>query len=403
MATLILKVTEQCDSNCVYCDVVRKADNGRTMTLDTLSVLFARVNEFLSVRPEEVIEILWHGGEPLLVGPEYYYQAFGLLDRHCRDTRDRISHSIQTNLLCLTEDFFPVFDVLGITAVGTSYDPEPHIRGPGADIRSDIYNTRFFSSLGLLEQHGIGWGMIYVVTQRSLQDPRAVFFHLTNMLLSGGINFNPVLIYDPERKHIAISPEEFARFLGAIFPVWWEHRSRYPDVEPFRSFVRNIIDGHTSLACVDAGSCTYQHINVAPDGDTSQCGRSGDWGLLRYGNIHDRSLEQILAHPERDQLDRRITYLQGNDCAGCRFWKLCHGGCPLDAWSQHGEFMHRSEWCDVKRIFLEEYFEPVTGVRVPPPVPSDSVPIRSLTVETCLLYTSPSPRDRTRSRMPSSA
>ena len=30
-------------------------------------------------------------------------------------------------------------------------------------------------------------------------------------------------------------------------------------------------------------------------------------------------------------------------------------------------------------------------------------PISALQVETCLLYTSPSPRDRTRSRMPSSA
>jgi radical SAM protein with 4Fe4S-binding SPASM domain len=366
MATLILKVTEKCNSNCYYCDVVRKAKTGQTMPLDTLETVFQRVDEYLRVHPAEGMEILWHGGEPLLPGPKYYRQAISLFNQSCSKTKSRIHHSIQTNLTCFDEEFVEVFRDLGMGAVGTSYDPEPHIRGPGKEFDSEGYNRKFMHALAVLERHGFGWGMIYVVTRKSLAQPLEVFHFLSNLCLSGGFNMNPVLIYDEKRKDISITPEEFADFLGAIFPSWWEHRERYPDVQPFKSLVRTIIEEQLSLGCVESGDCTYYHVNVTPDGETSQCGRSADWGLLQYGNIKDKSLSEILKDHQRAQLEERIQKLKDKDCRGCRFWGLCHGGCPLDAYSKHKSFMFKSEWCESRRGFIEKYFEPITKVQYQP-------------------------------------
>ena len=282
MASVILKATERCNSNCYYCDVVVKAGRGGSMPLEVLEQALIRTNEYLERHPDETVELLWHGGEPLLLGPEYFRRAWELQRRRCPATLSRITHNIQTNLTCFTEAFVEVFRLLGITSVGTSYDPEPHLRGPGPDRNSSAYNRDFLRALAVLERHGFGWGVIYVVTRRSLECPADVFHFLTNLRLSGGVSLNPVLVYDEARRDIAITPEEHAEFLGAIFPLWWAHRDRYPDVEPFKSLVTNIIEGGTSLGCVDSGSCTYQHINIAPNGETSQCGRSGDWGLLQY-------------------------------------------------------------------------------------------------------------------------
>jgi uncharacterized protein len=361
MASVILKVTEGCNSNCYYCDVVIKHGRGGSMPLDVLARAFERTNEYLEAHPEDHVELLWHGGEPLLLGPDYYRLAWELLQETCSHTQSRIRHSIQTNLTCFTEEFVESFRRLGIMAVGTSYDPEPHMRGPGRERDSDAYNRLFLRAVAILERHGIGWGMIYVVTKRSLERPSDVFHFLTNLRLRGGLNFNPVLIYDEARKDVAITPEEYVEFLGAIFPLWWAHRSRFPDVEPFKSLVTNIIEGGTSLGCGESGSCTFHHINIAPSGDASQCGRSADWGLLQYGNIRDRSFDEILHDPQRQRLRERVTLLAGRDCAGCRLWELCHGGCPLDAWSAHKDFMHKSEWCESRRGFIEKYFEPITG------------------------------------------
>jgi uncharacterized protein len=368
MATLILKVTEKCNSNCYYCDVVWKQKTGQTMPLDILEAVFIRVDEYLRGHSEEQVQIIWHGGEPLLPGPDYYRQAISLFNKNCLETKNRVNHSIQTNLTCFNEEFVDIFRNLGIVHVGTSYDPEPHVRGSGKRIDSDQYNRKFMQALTILEGNGFGWGMIYVVTRRSLAEPLEVFHFLTNLCLSGGFNMNPVLIYDEKRKDIAITPEEYADFLGAIFPVWWKHRERYPDVEPFRSLVRTIIEGQLSLGCVESGDCTYKHLNVAPDGETSQCGRSADWGLLQYGNIKDRSIEEILYNHQRDQLEERAKKLKDKDCRGCRFWDLCHGGCPLDASSKHKGFMFKSEWCESRRGFIEKYFESITKVRYQPAI-----------------------------------
>jgi len=363
MATIILKASEQCNSNCVYCDVVFKQHAGADMPLEVLEQVFFRANEFLLACPEERVELLWHGGEPLILGPDYYREALRLQRHHCPETRGRIEHSIQSNLTLFSEAFVGIFRELGITAVGTSYDPEPHMRGPGKKIDSDTYNKLFMAGLSLIEKYGFGWGMIYVVTKKSLGRPLEVFSFLTNLNLRGGISFNPVLIYDEQRQDLSITPEEYVEFLGAIFPTWWQHRQRYPDVSPFKMLVDNIIHGKMSLGCADSGNCSHGYINVAPDGDTSQCGRSADWGLLSYGNISERTFAEILRDKQRDQLSQRNEILPQGECQGCRFWDLCHGGCPLDAYSQHHSFMHKSEWCEAKRGFIEKYFEPVTGAR----------------------------------------
>ena len=366
MATIIVKVTEKCNSNCLYCDVIRKANTGKTMPLEIVALLFQKSNEYLLKNKRENVSYLWHGGEPLLAGKEYYNQVIELQEKYCRKTKDRILHAMQTNLTCLDEGFVDIFQQLGIKSVGTSYDPEPHMRGPGKNVDTLKYNTNFLNATRILDKYDIGWGMIYVVTKKSLKDPVGIFYFLTNLLLTGGINFNQVLIYDEERKDLSITPQEFVEFLGKIFPVWWENRNRYPDIEPFKSLVNNIIHQHRSLSCVDSGACTYHHINISPDGDASQCGRSSDWALLNYGNIADCSIEDILNHPERKKLESRYSKLIEKDCFGCRFWEICHGGCPLDAWSKHKDFGHKTEWCYVKKGFIENYFEPVTGVTFEP-------------------------------------
>jgi uncharacterized protein len=343
--------------------VVHKANTGETMSLETLETVFRRGNEYLEENPDEQLQILWHGGEPLLPGSEYYRTAYEFQKRHCPHTSDRIDHSVQTNLTCFDESFVEPFRLLGISGVGTSYDPEPGVRGPGEKIDSDTYNRRFMRGLSILERNGFGWGMIYVVTKKSLARPLDAFYFLTNLRTSGGIMMNPVLIYDEERRDMAVSAEEYCEFLGALFPTWWSHRERYPEIEPFRMLTQTIVEGRLSLGCADSGACTYTHVNVAPDGGTSQCGRSADWGLLPYGNIIDTPLTTIMRHASRAQLDERQKVIRDGDCAGCRFWDLCHGGCPLDAYSQHKSFMHKSEWCAAKRLFITKYFEPTTGVR----------------------------------------
>lgn len=366
MATIIFKPTERCNSNCGYCDVVVKRQSGASMSIDLLELMFVKINEYLTQQPTERISIVWHGGEPLLLGAEYFVRTRELQDKHCPETMDKISHSIQSNLTLFTEEFVEPFKKLGISSVGTSYDPEPHVRGAGEEIDSESYNRLFLRAIALLKRFGFAFGIIYVATRKSLSQPLNIFHFLTNLQPMGAININPVLLYDDGRDHLAITPEEFVDFMGAIFPVWWRYQHRYPHVEPFRSLTSNIRDRRLSLCCCDADYCAYTYLNIGPLGETSQCGRAGDWNILDYGNIADRSLDELFHDQQRVQLDERSAVLKKTECQDCRFWTICYGGCPLDSYSRHQSFMHRSEWCEAKKGFIERYFEPITGLRFEP-------------------------------------
>lgn len=362
MPTIIFKPTEACNSNCVYCDVVDRKQP-KTMPLDLLELVIMKMNDYLLELPEENFTLIWHGGEPLLLGVDYFNKALDMIDKHCSTTKNRIEHAIQSNLTLMKQEYIPVFRRMNITSIGTSFEPIQHLRGPGKNIDSEKYNKAFFRGINILKENGIGWGFIYVVTRKALERPLEIFYFLSNLSLTGGFMLNPVLIYGTDKSDIAITPMEYVDFLGQIFPVWWKHRDRYEDVDPFKMIVRNVIDHEDSLGCVDSGRCAYSHLYIGPDGETSQCGRSGDWDMISYGSINERSIREIMEDPKRQELLDRIAYLHENDCKDCRFWGICHGGCPLDAWKRGYGIMRKSEWCAMRKVFMTKYFEPITGIR----------------------------------------
>ncbi|MEE9213743.1 MAG: SPASM domain-containing protein [Thermodesulfobacteriota bacterium] len=362
MATVIFKPTEACNARCIYCDVVHKKPRAPiTMSLETLEMFFSRINEFLVERPHEHMQITWHGGEPLLLGPEYFSKALYFQQKHCAETSNRINHDIQSNLTLFSRKYTKILKKLGIHSIGTSYDPIGNIRGLGTKRDSNTYNRKFMVAVSLVEEEGFNWGVIYVVTKLSLAKPLEIFQFLVNLSPKGAIMFNPVLTYGSKINHLKITPEEYTDFLGTIFSVWWHQREEFPQIQPFFFLVRNLLEGNKSLMCCDSGTCAYSHIDLMPDGSLSHCGRSADWDLLNYGSIFEKSFSQVFADSQRKILLQRNTILPKTECKGCRFWNICHGGCPLDAWSASGSFTHKSEWCLAKKDFIEKYFEPMVN------------------------------------------
>lgn len=363
MATIIFKPTEKCNSNCIYCDVVVRKQP-KTMSLDLLELIFENIDAYLKNDPREVVQLVWHGGEPLLLGEEYFQKAYELQEKHCSETKHRIFHALQSNLTLMNENFLKLFRQLGIHQVGTSYEPLPNLRGPGAERNSALYNEKFMKGLNLVKKNNFGWGFIYVVTRKSLERPLEIFYALTNLKLNGGFMMNPVLVYGEDRSGIGITTEEYAEFLGAIFPTWWKYRHRYPETSPFKMFVDVILEKKPASGCEDTGQCAHSHVYIGPSGETSQCGRSGDWEMISYGNIKERSLIDIMNDEKREQFIKRDDILKNGECKDCPFWDFCHGGCPLDSYIKHKSFIHRTNRCEGKKLFLEKYFLPITGAKI---------------------------------------
>jgi len=362
MKVIIFKPVEICNSNCIYCDVVKKGSHA-IMSYQLLELVFSRFNEFLECHPDESLQLIWHGGEPCLLGVDYFKKAIEIQNRICKNTKTRIEHAIQSNLTLISQEFLEVFRKLGIEMIGTSYEPIPHMRGPGENRDSEQYNRKFLEGIRLLEKNNFNWGVIYVITRKSLDKPLDIFYFLTNFKLNVAPCLNPVKIFDKDVHNLAISPHEIADWLGTIYQVWYKHRDRFPHVRPFQSLTESIENKKFSLGCEDSGHCAYNWIYIGPEGKTSHCGRSGDYDLLAYGNIRDKTLDEIFNDKQRDLINNRSKILPETECKECRFWGLCHGGCPLDAYMKHKDFNHRYPNCEARKILFEKYIEPVTGIK----------------------------------------
>ncbi|MEW6670375.1 MAG: radical SAM protein [Thermodesulfobacteriota bacterium] len=392
MKTIIFKATDICNSNCIYCHAVRKNQSVKTMPLEILERFFERINAFLTERPEETLKIIWHGGEPLTLGPDYFYKALAFKDAHCRETGPRISFDMQSNLTLFSKEYVDVLQKMGIKNFGTSFELLPGVRGSGGKTGSDSYNRQFIRALSLLEEEGFSWGIIYVVTKLALNRPIELFRTLTNFVPSTSVMFNPVTFLKDKPGQVAITPEEFVDFLGEIFTEWWPKRERYPGVDPFKSLVDNLLGVSEALLCTDSGRCADTHLCVSPDGTAWQCGRSSDWDLMRHGSIVESPLADILNHPQREALRKRPAVLKEGDCSGCRFWGICHGGCPLDALAETGSILHKSPWCWTKKGFIEKYLEPATGITYRPAESPAQEPARASEDEKSLPRARPRPR-----------
>jgi radical SAM protein with 4Fe4S-binding SPASM domain len=118
------------------------------------------------------------------------------------------------------------------------------------------------------------------------------------------------------------------------------------------------------MGCELTGKCSHSWVYIGPTGKITQCGRAGDFEILPYGNIQNQTFEELLNHPYRDEIKNRTAILKEGECKDCRFWLVCNGGCPLDAIMVKGSINKKSVHCDWVKPFLEEYFEPVTGLVV---------------------------------------
>src|ERR1700746_230942 len=90
---VVIQPTPFCNIDCSYCYLPTRRDRS-VLTTDKLEVIFQKLLRFPTI--SEFITIVWHAGEPLVLGPKYYEDAFSIVRDAC-PANLKIAHSFQTN------------------------------------------------------------------------------------------------------------------------------------------------------------------------------------------------------------------------------------------------------------------------------------------------------------------
>ncbi len=356
--TFIIKPTHACNAACIYCSAYKENDHADRMEIGTYQRLLESIVQYSRESFLKHVNFTWHGGEPLMVKDEFYFQAFALQEKILGSTRIEYENLMQSNLLLVSRKRLPLLSQF--KNIGSSFEHLPGIRV----MKKGSYNDRWFKSYEMLKEKGIEVGVIYVVHKESLKDIEGIYRFFCDFSSRYDINvkFNPMYEEGRARDHIYsryyIQGEDWGEFLVTFYRLW-ESEGKRIRFEPFGIYDDFHFTGKARMECDKTGRCFDSHLGIDVDGTAYSCGRGIDNGMIPFGNIHNRSLGEIISCPERLMFRNRTIYLKMNQCRNCDWWEYCHGGCPNECIDFKGDLFHESQWCaGVKRFFETIYKKP---------------------------------------------
>jgi uncharacterized protein len=346
--TLLLKLASRCNLNCTYCYWFRDAEVYRKpplLTDEAESAFLAEVTHHVSKYRLERLNIIFHGGEPLLFG----LKRFGNLCSSLREietlTNCQISLGLTTNGVLVTSAWakaFREFDVAVALSIDGPAEIHDHFR-VGFDGQGTLRQVLF--GLETLRASSIEPSVLAVCDVES--DPAAVLRFLVDRLCLRKID---VLVPDATHED---APPSISRYYRQLFDLWYD---KYSSSGVHIRFLENIVRGTlgfqsnseaigfgpvtTVTVLTDGGLEPLDVLRIAGDGSTKT-------GLNIKCN-HIQELERDPVWLEAFQASTRLC----DTCEQCSYRICCGGGYLPNRWSVSKRFDNPSVYCqDLKEIF----------------------------------------------------
>nr|BFE63857.1 FxsB family radical SAM/SPASM domain protein [Dactylosporangium thailandense] len=343
---VLLKINGRCNLQCDYCYIYEHMDQGwrrRPAAMSEAIVMQTarRLAEYATERRCAGVEIVFHGGEPLLVGP-------GRLDRAAEVLRDvvpvPVSFIAQTNGTLISDEFLDVFRRHGIR-VGVSLD--------GGERATDRHR-RYADGRGSFDLVARGLDLLrlepdlyagILCTIDVANDPVQVYEDLLrfapprmDLLLPHGTWDRP-----PPGRGADVTRTPYADWLIAVFDRWYDAPIRETSIRLFESICDLLLGGRGESEVVGLGR--DMAVTVEPDGSIGHndffkitVDGGADTGL----NVFDHSFGDVLAHPAWNT----PAGLEGlcAVCRSCPVVGICGGGLPAHRFGS-GSLDHPSVYC----------------------------------------------------------
>ena len=316
----------ECNLRCTYCFYADEIKNRETpsfgkMSDETLEILVRRVFD----EAEGEAGFAFQGGEPTLAGLDFY-KKLAVLEEKYNTRRLPVQHSIQTNGTRIDDEWAAFFHDHGYL-VGLSLDGDRALHdGCRLDVRGNGTFDTVLHAAKLLEKHKAEFNILCTVTNFVARHPDRVYrFFKQNGFRY--LQFTPCLdSFDAKTPSpYALTAKRYASFLKTVFDRYYEdyRKGDYVSVRLFDNLVR-MTRGERPEQCGMLGTCTANFILEA-DGSVYPC----DFYMFetyRMGNIRDLPFSALReSEPARRFVDESLK--TKDECASCRFFPLCHGGC----------------------------------------------------------------------------
>jgi uncharacterized protein len=351
--TVVIQPTPFCNIDCTYCYLPNRRDRS-VMSRDTMRALFERV--FAEGWSAPSITVIWHAGEPLVLPPSYYRDAFDLIET-IRPPDIGLRHSIQTNGMLITDAYCELFRQYNV-GIGVSLDGPRDLHDAHRLTRNRKGTfDRTMAGIRLLQQHGVEFHVISVLTAASLHDPDA----LVRFYLDSGIDQVCFNVEESEGDHTS---ELFAtddlrtRFAEFLDRFWRQAREtgRFSYIREIDGMLPRILRPEEAMLGNEQ-VVPFGMLNVACNGDVSSFSpellglKNERYGDFVIGNVHTHTLEQMRTSESMQRMAQDIERGVALCRDTCDYFSVCGGGAPVNKLTENGSFTtDRTRFCELTQM-----------------------------------------------------
>jgi uncharacterized protein len=322
-----------CNLDCAYCYYLSKKrlylDSDFRMSDDLLDT-FTR--QYIQAQQVKEVTFGWQGGEPLLMGLDFFRRAVELQEKYRRPGM-RIVNALQTNGTLLDDawcHFFHEHDFL----IGLSLDGPRELHDAcRVDKGGRGTFDRVMQGLALLKKHDVEFNVLTCVHAANAEHPLEVYRFLRDEVGTSFIQFIPIVERDNETGFQAgrevtersVAGRQYGNFLIEIFDEWVTHDVAQVFVQIFDVALEAWL-GRPPGLCVFGETCGHA-MALEHNGDLYACDHFVE-PRYRLGNIGETPLAQLAGsrRQRRFGLAKRDTLPAR--CRECEVRFACNGGCP---------------------------------------------------------------------------
>ena len=331
-----------CNLDCKYCFYLEKENlypesNFRM----TDKVLESFIKQKIEAHKIPVVNFAWQGGEPTLLGVEYFQRVVELQNKYA-DGKS-IENAFQTNGVLLDDNWGEFFSknnfLIGLSIDGPREYHDKYRVNKGEKPTFD----QVIHGLEILKKHDVEFNTLTVVQDHNSKHPLEIYRFLKE-IGSGFMQFIPIVersaenqntdglsLVSPDYKEKAqvtewsVKPEAYGNFLIEIFDEWVRNDVGEYFVQMFDVALEAWYGREPSL-CVFRKTCG-DAMAIEHNGDLFSCDHYV-YPENKLGNILTENLENLINSPQQrkfgsDKQDSLPAY-----CLKCEVRFVCNGECP---------------------------------------------------------------------------
>ncbi|NWF55672.1 MAG: anaerobic sulfatase maturase [Syntrophaceae bacterium] len=322
-----------CNLNCAYCFFLKKEKlyPGSHFRMAD-EVHEAYIKQLLEAHQTPEVTIAWQGGEPTLVGLDFFRRSLELQKRY-QKPGTRIENTFQTNGVLLNDEWCRFFQenkfLIGLSLDGPRELHDFYRKDKGGHGTFD----RVVRAARLLQKHKVEFNILCTVSSKNGEHPLRVYRFFRDELATHYIQFIPIVERDNESgfqegntvTDRSLGPDQWGRFLIEIFDEWVKRDVGRTFVVNFDGALAGWL-GMAGTVCIFGPTCGLA-LALEHNGDLYSCDHFVEPNHF-LGNILTTPMNELVASAKQknfgqDKKDRLPRY-----CRECEFLFVCNGECP---------------------------------------------------------------------------